>query len=105
MNVLKKLLGVTAVAAVAVVAAPAPANAGVAQCALWAVGDTGVGGTVSIIPLVIAPEVRTTDVGWQVNCVLDTVGLCTYNYDPVGVHSEGLVVETQTYAECVVLPD
>lgn len=102
MSVLKKLLGVAGVAAVAVVAAPAPANAGVAQCALWAIGDTGVGGTVSIVPLVIAPTVSVADSGELVNCVLDTVGLCTYDYDPAGPYSTGLVVETEDYVNCLV---
>ncbi|HWL35251.1 MAG TPA: hypothetical protein VNQ77_03575 [Frankiaceae bacterium] len=104
MSVMKRTLGTTvaALAAVAVTAAPASANSGVAQCGYWAIEDTGVGGTVSIIPLVIAPTVSVADPTEYTNCVLDTVGLCTYEYDPVGPYSTGLGPETVTYVNCLV---
>ena len=102
MNV-RTLLGATAVAVAATTAFPAPASAGVAPCTVWAVDDTDIGGGFTVVPPSVTPTVSLPDAGEFVNCVLDTAGLCTYNYDPVGPWSEGLEPETTGYVHCLVL--
>lgn len=100
---MRTLLGATAAAVAAMTAFPAPASAGAAQCVLWAVGETNVGGEFTLIPPSVSPEVSHPDPAFQSRCLLLTVGGCTAGYDPLG--SGGVAPRTVGYVECLVLPD